>query len=345
LKTTLKKLIKSSLAFTGYSTGLLQRYVASRLHGRAAVLMYHRVLPPAVMERSFSTDGIMVSVETFRMQMRILREQFTPLTISEFAHCMHRRSFPDRACLVTFDDGWFDNREYALPVLREENVPATVFLATDYVGTRDCFWQERLARLLHAGMESDAQTRKALSMSLDIDVDAACRAVNRRTAARGLVDQIKRLPADRIRESVAKAAAVIGRLADHSAHSNVDLFMDWNDARELHVGGVFSIGSHCCTHTPLTKLAATAVNSELADSGGRIEDAIGIRPVTMAYPNGDCSVEIAAATRAAGYELAFTTERGYVTPGDAPQQLRRINIHEHSTATPGLFLARLALLH
>lgn len=338
-------MIKSSLASAGYSSGLLQRYVTSRLSGRAAVLMYHRVLPAELAAQTFSADGIVVSAEAFRMQMRIVRDQLNPLTVGQFARCLREGQFPDRACLVTFDDGWYDNREYALPVLREMQVPAVVFLATDYVGTSNCFWQERLSQMLHFGLDSDPDIRRNLSESLQVDLEAARRFPDRRAAARGLVDQVKRLPAARIRAAVEQASAILARADGFSENHSIDRFMDWSEAQALYDDGTFAIGSHCCTHTPLTKLEPIDVAKELDLSGARIAQMTGSRPATMAYPNGDCSAAIATATRDAGYELAFTTERGYVAPGDAPQQLRRINVHEHSTATPGLFLARIALLH
>ena len=341
----LKKLIKSSLASAGYSTGLLQRYVASRLSGRAAVLLYHRVLPAGVAVRTFSADGIVVSAEAFRMQMRIVKELLNPLTIEQFARCMRDGQFPDRACLVTFDDGWYDNHKHALPILREMRVPAVVFLATDYVGTSECFWQERLTQMLYFGLASDAEIRRQLSEALQVDMDAAGDLPDRRVAARRLVDQIKRLPTDQIRTAVERAAAILTHSRGYSEDRSTDRFMDWREAQALYKDGTFAIGSHCCTHTPLTKLEPAEVAQELNRSSARIAQMTGFRPVTMAYPNGDCSTTIAAATRDAGYELAFTTERGYVSPGDASQQLRRINVHEHSSATPGLFLARIALLH
>jgi peptidoglycan/xylan/chitin deacetylase (PgdA/CDA1 family) len=345
LKTHLKKLIKTSLAGVAYSTGLLQRYVASRLTGHAAVLMYHRVLPAELAAITFSADGIVVSTETFRMQMCIVREQLNPLTIDQFARCMREGKFPDRACLVTFDDGWFDNHVYALPILREMQIPAVVFLATDYIGTSDCFWQERLSQMFHFALDSDPAIRRTLANTLHLNIESARGAPDRRIAARRLVDQIKRLPAAQIRTAVERTSTILASVNGFADNRTVDRFMDWSTARELQDGGTFAIGSHCCTHTPLTKLEPTEVAGELARSGALIAEATGCRPATMAYPNGDCSAEIATATRDAGYELAFTTERGYVKAGDVPQQLRRINIHEHSAATPGLFLARIALLH
>ena len=66
---------------------------------------------------------------------------------------------PDMSCLVTFDDGWWDNFEHALPILRDRGVPAAVFVATDYIGSERCFWQERLNRLLFRAARQGGEPR------------------------------------------------------------------------------------------------------------------------------------------------------------------------------------------
>lgn len=345
LKSIPKKLLKSGLAQAAYSTGLLQRYVASKLAGRAAVLMYHRVLPPELMSRTCSADGIIVSTATFRRQMETVRRHLNPLTVEAFAQALQHDRLPDRACLVTFDDGWFDNVKYALPILRELDVPAVVFVATDYVGTQGCFWQERLGHLLGIATERKGPALQAMAQLLGFDAERLAAAPDRRASIRGIIDRIKSLPADQIASTLREAESTL-RLAgaDHAVNP-VDRFMSWDDVAGLQRDGTFAIGSHCCSHTPLTKLGEAEARAELARSRERIAAVLGHAPNTMAYPNGDHSDGIAASARDAGYALAFTTRRGHACAGVHPQQVPRINIHEHSTATPALFLARVALLH
>ena len=176
----LRALIKRCLAYALYYSGVLWFYAALRLRRRAVVLMYHRVLPDSA--DSFSHGGIVVSPETFALHMCFLRRHFKPLSAEEFRSCLERRDFPARACLVTFDDGWYDNEKYALPILQRFDVPAIVFVATGYIGTATTFWQEQMTRLLFTASRQPASAAQLLaelgiSDACDADDDEARRIV------------------------------------------------------------------------------------------------------------------------------------------------------------------------
>src|SRR5690606_32629403 len=70
------------------------------------------------------------------------------ISLSDWVLGGENRRNAGRACAVTFDDGWRDNYQFALPVLVETRTPATVFLVSDLIGTDRLFWPNRLARLL-----------------------------------------------------------------------------------------------------------------------------------------------------------------------------------------------------
>ena len=120
LRATIKRLLTATLYFSGVAW-LVSAWLFRR---RALVLMYHRVLPDRPAPDAYSADAIVVTPETFERHMRFLRRFFTPVD-GEQLRAMLRGEAPwqPRACLVTFDDGWFDNFEHALPVLRRERVP------------------------------------------------------------------------------------------------------------------------------------------------------------------------------------------------------------------------------
>lgn len=338
--TRFKKSVKSALAAIAYASGILHWASRRRLAGGAVVLMYHRVLPPELMSQSFSTDSISVTPATFRRQMRLLRRLANPLSVEQLEEALASGRFPRRACVVTFDDGWFDNLDHALPILEEFRIPAVIFLAVDYIGTGRCFWQERLSRLLCAAARTGDGARELFDRFgapglPALEPNAA------KLAVRRIVDDVKHL-------SVAERDAVVVRVEQYLTDAgirvvepNPDRFLDWEGVRKLAASGVVTLGSHACTHTPLPKLDLPAVEAEFVRSRATIAERAGVTPRTLAYPNGDYTRQIATLA-ASHYALAFTTERGFVRHGDHPARLRRFNVHEHSTDTDGTFLARMA---
>ena len=338
--TFLKRVIKSALVAGAYHSGLLGLYLRRKLRGQAVVLTYHRVLPERSFADSFSTPAIVVTPETFRRHMQVLRKSFHPLTAAEFSAALTDGRLPPRACVVTFDDGWLDNLEHALPILEECSVPAVLFIATDYIGTDRCFWQETLARQLAAAATTERST--GLFAELGNAQVPKMSPAHARVAIRRLIDVLKSKPQAQIDALLVRVQSSLDewKIAVPSVHP--DRFLSWQQVKQLSSSGVVSIGSHCCSHTPLTKLSLQQATNELQRSREVIRERTGIDPLDMAYPNGDHDADIAAAVRASGYRTAFTTLRGHVTAAADAFTLRRINIAEQATGSPGAFLARLA---
>lgn len=317
-----------------YATGPLRVLLRTRLRRRLAVLTYHRVLPQERLARSCSSRAIIVTPETFERQIRFIRHHLQPLSADGFLRALHGGTPPPRACLVTFDDGWYDLLEFALPIMRRHGVPAVLFVPVDHVGSPCGFWQERLARRLLA-LTGDPRALATLAqacpspapLQADLsDVDAVL----------ALIARLKSLPSA-VRDRL--VASIEGLGADPGPGE--DRFLDWDQLRTVAASGLVSIGSHAMSHRPLTQLPPDEVRRELVDSRHAIEERLGAPPALLAYPNGDATPAIAAAAAEAGYAAAFTTERGLIPPGASPHLLRRVNMHEAATRTYGAFVARL----
>jgi peptidoglycan/xylan/chitin deacetylase (PgdA/CDA1 family) len=338
-----KRMLKGAIVAFAYRTGLLQLYLRRKLRGRALVLMYHRVLPRECSAESFSTDAIVVTPETFRRQMQMLRRMFTPLSADQFAQALATGRMPAGACLVTFDDGWYDNLEYALPILRETGVPAVLFIATDYIGSENCFWQERLSRALSAARRIPERSR-ALFAELGATplLHPSLTAAQVKTAIHEIIHSYKPRPQPEIDALVRKVEDLLRDAGVTIERQHPDRFLTWDQVKQLSSSGVITIGSHCCTHTPLTKLDAGSVQAELRRSREVIRERTGIDPSDFAYPNGDHDAHIAKTVRDSGYRCAYTTLRGWVEPAADAFRLHRVNIHEQSSASDATFMSRLA---
>jgi peptidoglycan/xylan/chitin deacetylase (PgdA/CDA1 family) len=340
LRTAVSRGVKFTLAQLLYFSGALAILLSLKLRRSAIVLMYHRVLPPDA--DSFSNPGIVVTPQTFALHMRVLRRRLNPVEPREFLGAVQSRTLPaSRTCLVTFDDGWFDNHRHALPILRRENVPALMFVATDYIDSTHCFWQERAARLLFAAWRAGAKAAPALA-SLGIADLTAPDEPRARALIAGVVTQHKTLPPAELASWLDELTRLLGALGIQTNDNGDDRFMSWSEVADLANSGVVTIGSHACSHRPLSRLDADARQRELAESRRQIEARIGRAVDTLAYPDGAHDDATVDGARTAGYRLAFTTIRGTVAPGDEPLRMRRVNVAEYGTRTPAEFLCRVA---
>jgi len=103
---------------------------------KVLVLAYHRVLPEA-------QDTLAVSTEQFTRQINFLRrKKYLFLNAETFYRRFVAGTEPlnRKVCLLTFDDGYRDNLQYALPVLRKYKIPATVFVTVNKIGGKEPYY-------------------------------------------------------------------------------------------------------------------------------------------------------------------------------------------------------------
>jgi peptidoglycan/xylan/chitin deacetylase (PgdA/CDA1 family) len=332
--------VKCVVAYALYATGVLHAWKWLRFRRRAVVLMYHRVLSAEAAAQSWSHPAIIVRRETFDRQMRWLRRHFDVLDLEQFeARLREGRPFDAPSCLVTFDDGWYDNYAEAWPILKAHRVPAVIFLPVAFIGTGRMFWQERMKALLAAIRQradvdapfADRARASLRELGLDavLDADAAAlrQTLHAATAARKLgagADAV--LPA---------LQALLGREPDLPA----DAFMTWDMVREMAGQGI-AFGGHSVSHRLLTTIAREDAAREAAESRAAIAASLGRPATTFAYPNGSFDDGVVEAVRGAAYQLAFAVTPGPVGPDVDRFAVPRINMHEDMTSHHPLFLAR-----
>lgn len=304
----------------------LSRRMRQRLDGsRAAVLLYHRILPGAAAERGGVEPGMYVTPESFGRHLDWLCEDFCILPLHEIVECLGRgQTLPRGACALTFDDGWRDNVEHALPELARRSVPATIFVVTARVGTDGAFWPDEVSRRL--APLSEAQRRSVA------DPFGVASGTDARTA---LLDVLKRIP-----ESAREAALDRLRAATPAPADCGRELCDWDELARLSAAGV-EVESHGATHAILTGLPQEAVDRELRASRKALRERGFGRHGLLAYPSGAHDRCVQRSAGDAGFRAAFTTEPGLLAGGVAPLALPRLALHEDVCATRAEFLFRI----
>lgn len=278
--------------------------------GRALILMYHRVLPKR--DAPFVQDGMYVTPATFECHLHWLTQHFHLLSLRSLIEMWNEDEWDDRMCYcaITFDDGWIDNYRYAYPLLSAYGAPATIFLPTSLIGTREWLWPDRLGYLLNAAASQGERVA---------DSDSA-------------IERAKRLPAT-------ERAALIDGLAQRLAVRLPDerCFLDWDEVREMASCGI-EFASHTSSHALLPALDAESLRRELRQPLDTLACELNTFAPLLAYPNGDHSDTVVDAARAAGYAAAVTTQPGLESrAGGNRLRLKRVGAHEDVAHTISLF--------
>lgn len=296
--------------------------ISRTLHSnQLLIVMYHGILP----ERRPWDHWCQIPADEFRWQIAHLKRHYEVLPLSEI---VDRRStgrpLPPRCAAITFDDGLRNNFEVAFPILRELNVPATMYLATGYIDTDALLWQDRLF----------AEIQSFDSMELDLSTHSLGRhqwnnAATRQQVFDTLLARLKQLPVehkDHILADICRETENAG-LKNPTRHDFQ--LMSWENASEMIDSGLIEIGPHTVNHELLSRLPDEHVHSEIVNSHSAILENLGTSSPTFAFPNGtkaDYDQRVFAALKECGIPAAVTTVSGLNRPEQSILELKRVGI-------------------
>jgi peptidoglycan/xylan/chitin deacetylase (PgdA/CDA1 family) len=293
-----------------------------------SIIVYHRVLEDAA---AGVQPYIGVPQSAFRDQLIYYRDHFQVVSLDEGLRRLSLGKLERPLLAITFDDGYRDNLDLALPVLTELGLPATVFVTTDCLEHGQPLWPDRVRAAIYGapvGAEILLGDRTAT-----IPADRSGRiALMKRVLAHA-----KTLPGE------AREGFLSSLPRPVTNHPAPRLMLDWDEARALAAAGV-SIGSHTLSHPILTRLDESDARNEIEHSRALIERKLGRECHWFAYPNGTASdfsdIHVAQLVNA-GYVGAVTTLRGVNRPGADPFRLRRTGVY--GTDSLAVVRAKLAM--
>lgn len=293
------------------SVGLTRMVLAMRriMSPWITTLTYHRVARPD--DAAMLDDGVVdVAPAQLDRQLAFLTQWFSPIGIGDLcAFVRGSRRLPPNPLLVTFDDGYRDNHDVALPILAKHGVRATFFVATDYVDRRRMYWWDRVSLVI----KRSPRERLELSYPFEEELSIAGPQGRRQAIRRALriVKDVPGLDLERFIEELERAAAVSLSYAEE--RTIVDLtVMTWNHVLALRAAGM-DVQSHTHTHRVLQTLPRTEIDRELRVSRQILEEVLGEPVRAISYPVGRSlahAPDVLQAVRDAGYELGFSNGTG-----------------------------------
>ncbi len=279
-----------------YVSGALGLYHRLRNAHTLTVVMFHRVLDPQDPRWAASDPDYTLRADLFAQCLRFFVEHYNVVSADDVLRARRgEMALPARALLITFDDGWADNVDFALPPLQKLGLPSLMFVVSDAVDRRESFFQERILGAWRRGTLTLDQLNAALRQ-LGADVPAP--AGNNAAQLRRSIAAVESLTHEQRDRLLAQLSAAL----DDPLRQMVTT----QELRTLDAAGM-AIGLHGKTHIPMTR--AADLDAELAGARSEMTARMPYRapPQTMSFPHGRYDAPIAAKARQAGYELVFTS--------------------------------------
>ena len=281
--------------------------VIARRQGCGRILMYHGVARQGAGELA--------------AQLRYLARHFKVVSLGTMLDRIMNGSYPlADEIVLTFDDGLRNNLTVVYPILRELQLPATMFVCPALVESGEWLWNHEIrCRLQMLAIPDLAELRMKL-LTPGTTVDA-------------IIEWMKTLPLQQRRMAEAIIRQATAGFQPTAAQKEAFDVMNWNDLRSLDCD-LITVGSHTLSHPILTKLSGQEIEAEILESRRCLEQRLERKVDLFCYPNGAYDRRAYQLVQKT-YRAAVTTETGVIdgTDGLDVHRLPRIPSAENAALT------------
>ncbi len=304
---SLKAIIKLGSCHCAYYSGLLNFYLRRTLNRKnqfpAVIINYHSFVTD--MSRSIEMESSVVHCfDNFKKEMRWLKKYFDIASLDTVVDTLKSgKKFLKPTVTITIDDGFRDNYDLLFPFLKEERIPVTIFLTTDFIGTSERIWVDKLAETFFQTSQKYLQTQGTIGQSTFVLNSLAAK----RRAYNSVSSRLKDIDTPERDTALRDIEKKLGKI-----ENGKPIMLNWDQAREMRKSQV-SFGAHTCTHPILTNIPLEEAKREIAESKRKIEQELGMKVRHFAYTNGrpqDFNEELRNFCKEIGFESIATCDNG-----------------------------------
>jgi peptidoglycan/xylan/chitin deacetylase (PgdA/CDA1 family) len=289
------------------------------------IVMFHGVVDDSQASNPLNSLGLHLAESPFARLCKGLANTGMVVSLEQAVAALQgKRVLRQHEIVLTFDDGYRNNYTHAFPLLKKYQLPATVFLATEFLEERVPLWPDRVAYAVMQARESMARVtfeNSAVDLALDTPQQ-------RRDSLITLCREMKELPQETLSEACKEVEyQLTGEFPELAQFPDFQHPLAWAECREMLASGLVSFGAHTHRHLILGRCQPETVHGEMQRNMALMEENLGQKVTTFAYPNGktgDHSEATKAVLASLGIETALTTELGRNIPATAdPLRLYR----------------------
>jgi len=265
-----------------------------------------------------------VSTESFEKQIKYLIKHFNPISIGTYlGFLLGRRELLPNSVILTVDDGYRDFYGIAFPILRKYEIPAAVFITTDFIDKGIWLWHD----LLNFGLKNTPLNNFILN-GRSFDISGQIGKLQLKLRLDQLCTRLAPIERDELINQLLKDLHVT--VPERPTPDYAPL--KWNQILEMSKCGI-SFGSHTCTHPILSRLPVQEALYEIRESKRRIEEVTQREILSICYPNGkegDFNEKVKLMVKEAGFRCAMSLIYGMNSLDSDPYELRRMALDGRS---------------
>ncbi|MEO8768517.1 MAG: polysaccharide deacetylase family protein [Ferruginibacter sp.] len=275
-----KKIIFNALNIAGVS-----KFLRSQKKNKLTVLSLHRI--------SYHEDFFWnpIRPDTFEKLLQYLVQHYSIISFSDIAGLPAKNNHSKPHLILSFDDGYYDFYEHALPLLVKYKLPSNHNIVNACANENHIIWTQRLNALF-----THCKKNNITELKFDHDnatLNLASFNNNWMRFYLAVYNLFLSIPLKLRLELIIEKQNLF-------SVATLDRMMNWNEIIECSRNHV-EIGSHTYNHDVLSTITDTNVlQHEIADSKSEIEEKLNRKINILALPNGQGNNQVKAIAEKAG---------------------------------------------
>lgn len=269
-------------------------------NSQTIILNYHRIGP---MNDNWIIKPLHHKI--FEKQVEYLSKNYEIISLKSLSEMLINGNVPKKAVVITFDDGYKDNYEYAYPVLKKYDIPATIFLTTGPIEQKKLYWWDEINYALFNTDLKSMDITNIGTFKLISEIDKS-------KAAYNIVEKLKTIQNDKkmsITENIINLSGV--NIPEKLGKKHI---LSWNEIKKMDKNGI-DFGAHTVNHPILTNITLDEAKWEIEGSKYLIEETLERKINSFAYPNGknnDFNEDILSLVKKSGFNCSVSFLPGLI---------------------------------
>lgn len=295
------------------------------------ILTYHQVVSPGSRELVTSPSEF-VSYRLFKKHLKWLQAEYTIIPLSELLRRYRDRQALDDTVAITFDDGWKNTYTEAFSLLKKNQIPGTIFLATNFIGTNAPIWFSSLKRVISECEKKPFIVKRMLESADFTGLPPQIRERVEVGIKNSNLDELTSLfkhVDSKLVSLIVSAWSELCRGAN-VFFEDMDLWLTWEDLLEMDESGLIEFGPHGDHHYFFNTISENTIYNEIKESWNKISTRLKHSVKCFCYPGGQYFIRHINIIKSMGMEFAVTYSGGKIHYASDPYQLPRNGIHNLS---------------